>query len=102
MPSRASWPSADGPNFARQNTWGDASPALYAPAQVTGSANGKPDGNSFIIEAGWLSFGKADSWARPLTKLTISLEFIIYTRFNGGTKDYDERHTLLLYAWLAF
>jgi hypothetical protein len=40
-----------GLNFGWQNTWGNANSALYAPAPVTGSANGKPNSNSFIIEA---------------------------------------------------
>ncbi|HXE38468.1 MAG TPA: hypothetical protein VN639_08310, partial [Azonexus sp.] len=46
-----------GLNFGWQNTWGNVNPALYAPAPVTGSANGKPNSNSFVIEADWVPFG---------------------------------------------
>ena len=47
-----------GLTFAWQNTWGSANPLLYTPAPVTGSANGKPNSNAFIIEADWVPFGK--------------------------------------------
>jgi hypothetical protein len=30
---------------------------------LSGSANGKPNSNEFILEADWVPFGKADSWA---------------------------------------
>jgi hypothetical protein len=98
-----------GINLGWQNTWGKANPLLYAPAPVTGSANGKPQSNSFIIEADWVPFGKQDSWALPWANLKIGLQYTIYTRFNGGNHDYDGfgrnasgNNTLFLYAWLAF
>jgi len=92
-----------------QNSWGTADPVLYAPAPVTGSANGKPDSTAFIIEADWIPFGKQDSWARPWANLKIGLQYTIYTRFNGGTTNYDgfgrsasDNNTLFLYAWMIF
>lgn len=98
-----------GLNLGWQETWGNANPALYAPAPVTGSANGKPNNNSFVIEADWVPFGKNDSWGQPLANLKIGLQYTIYTSFNGGTTNYDGfghnasgNNTLFLYAWLAF
>jgi hypothetical protein len=98
-----------GLNVGWQNTWGNANPSLYAPAPVAGSANGRPNSNSFIIEADWVPFGKDDSWARPLANLKIGLQYTIYTVFNGGSRNYDgfghdasDNNTLFLYAWLAF
>jgi hypothetical protein len=98
-----------GINFGWQNTWGKANPALYAPAPVTGSANGKPQSNSFVIEADWVPFGKEGSWASPWANLKIGLQYTICTRFNGGNHNYDGfgrnasgNNTLFLYAWLAF
>jgi hypothetical protein len=92
-----------------QNTSGNANPGLFAPAPVSGSANGKPDSNSFVLEADWIPFGKADSWARPLANLKIGAQYIIYTLFNGGSKNYDGfghdasgNNTFFLFAWLAF
>jgi hypothetical protein len=98
-----------GLTFAWQDTWGTPNPLLYAPAPVTGSANGKPDSNAFIIEADWVPFGKADSFLRPLANLKLGLQGTIYTRFNGGTTNYDGfgrnasgNDTLFAFAWLAF
>ncbi len=98
-----------GVSFGWQNTWGDPNPALFAPAPLSGSANGKPDSNSFVIEADWVPFGKADSWGRPLANLKLGVQYTIYTRFNGGSKNYDgfghdaaDNNTLFVFAWLAF
>ncbi len=98
-----------GINLGWQDTWGNANPALYAPAPVSGSANGKPNSNSFVIEADWVPFGKEDSWARPLANLKLGIQYTIYTTFNGGTTNYDGfgnnasgNNTLFAFAWLAF
>lgn len=98
-----------GLNFGWQNTWGNANPGLYAPAPVTGSANGKPNSNSFVIEADWVPFGKAESWGRPLANLKLGIQYTIYTVFNGGGRNYDgfgrnasDNNTLFVFAWLAF
>ena len=98
-----------GLNFGWQNTWGNANPDLYAPAPVTGSANGKPNSNAYVIEVDWVPFGKAGSWERPLANLKVGLQYTIYTEFNGGGQNYDgfgrnasDNNTLFLYAWLAF
>ncbi len=98
-----------GLNLGWQNTWGNANLALYAPAPVTGSANGKPNSNAFVIEADWVPFGKADSWGRSFANLKIGIQYTIYTQFNGGARNYDgfgrnaaDNNTLFLYVWLAF
>jgi hypothetical protein len=92
-----------------QDTWGKPNPLLFAPAPVTGSANGKPNSNEFIIEADWIPFGKADSFGSPWVNLKLGLQYTAYTRFNGGTTNYDGfgrnasgNNTLFAFAWLAF
>ena len=92
-----------------QNSWGPANPVLFQPAEVTGSNNGKPNSNAFIVEADWVPFGKDDSWARPFVNLKLGAQFIVYTQFNGASRNYDgfgrnasDNDTLFLYAWLAF
>ena len=98
-----------GLTLAWQYTWGQPNPLLFAPAPVTGSANGKPNSNAFIVEADWVPFGKEDSWARPFVNLKLGLQYVAYTRFNGGTSNYDGfgrnasgNNTVFLYAWTAF
>jgi hypothetical protein len=94
---------------AWQKTWGSYNPVLYQPGEVTGSANSKPNSNAFILEADWVPFGKADSWANPWVNLKLGIQYTIYTQFNGGSSNYDGfgrnasgNNTLFLFAWLAF
>ncbi len=39
-----------GATIAWQRTWGPANPVLFAPGELTGSANSKPNSNAFILE----------------------------------------------------
>jgi len=85
-----------------QNTWGSLNPAY-------GTANGKPNSNSFTVEADWVPFGKAESFASPWANLKLGAQYIVYTQFDGGRSNYDGNgrgaggnNTLLLFAWLAF
>ena len=36
-----------------------------------------------------MPFGKDNSWGRPLANLKLGIQYTIYTKFNGGTKNYD-------------
>ena|ERR1700722_597824 len=92
-----------------QYTWGTRNPALFPSAPESGSANGKPNSNAFIIEADWVPFGKADSWARPFANFKVGVQYVAYTMFNGGSKNYDgfgrnasDNDTLYIYLWTAF
>ncbi len=92
-----------------QDTWGTGNPLLYAPAQLSGSANGKPNSKAIILEADWVPFGKTDSWARPWANLKLGAQYTIYTQFNGAGKNYDgygtnasDNNTLYVFAWLLF
>jgi hypothetical protein len=92
-----------------QYTWGQKNPALFPSLPVSGSANGKPDSNAFIIEADWVPFGKQDSWARPFANLKVGVQYVAYTLFNGGTRNYDgfgrnasDNNSLFVFLWIAF
>jgi hypothetical protein len=92
-----------------QRTWGTANPLLYPSAPVSGSANGKPNSNAFILEADWVPFGKADSWGSPWLNLKLGVQYTIYTQFNGGASNYDgfgrnasDNNSLYVFAWLIF
>jgi hypothetical protein len=98
-----------GITFAIQNTQGSSDTGLYAPAPITGSANGKPNSNAFITEVDWVPFGKSDSWLQPFANLKLGAQYVAYTRFNGGTQNYDGNgraawgnNTAYLFAWLIF
>ena len=93
-----------------QKSWGAANPVLYQTGEaLSGSANGKPNSNDFIIEADWVPFGKEESLWRPLANFKIGVQYIAYTQFNGGTKNYDgfgrnagDNNALMLFAWMIF
>jgi hypothetical protein len=52
---------------------------LYAPGSLTGSANGNPKSAGYIASVSW--------W--PVQNLQIGLQYTAYTRFNGGSTNYD-------------
>lgn len=61
------------------STNGTADPFLYVPGSVSGSANGDPRGSGYIAN---LSY-----W--PWQNLQLSGQYTGYTRFNGGSNNYD-------------
>ena len=98
-----------GATVSWQRTWGSPNPAPYAPAPLTGSANGKPNSNAFIFEVDYVPSEKAEFWAGPWVNLKIGAQYTLYTQFNGGTTNYDgygrnagDNNTLYLFAWLIF
>jgi hypothetical protein len=81
------------------DTSGTADPMLYAANPVFGSASGSPDSRGWRAELDYL----------PWQNVKIGLQYTAYTRFNGGTTNYDgfgrnasDNNTLYLFAWLAF
>ena len=80
-------------------TTGSTDAGLYAPAPVTGSANGEPKTNGFI--------GEVD--VNPWENARLGVQYIGYSRFNGLSTNYDGsgrqasgNNTLFLFMWLAF
>ena len=99
-----------GATIGWQKTWGTPNQLLYGSTNpISGSANGKPNSNSFSIEADWVPFGKADSWMGPWANLKLGVQYVIYTQFNGAATNYDgngrnasANNTLYAFAWVAF
>jgi hypothetical protein len=65
--------------FGWFDTGGTVNPALYPPGAVTGSANGDPRGAGYILNFSY--------W--PWQNLQLAAQYTGYTRFNGGTTNYD-------------
>jgi hypothetical protein len=65
--------------FGVFNTGGTVDHLLYAPNPVSGSANGNPRGAGVIAN---LSY-----W--PWQNLQLAAQYTAYTRFNGGSTNYD-------------
>jgi hypothetical protein len=88
---------------------GSLDSGLYAPAPLSGSLTGSPDTRGVTLQLEYVPFGKLDSWLHPWVNLRVGLQYTAYTRFNGGSANYDGfgrsasgNDSLFLFAWLAF
>lgn len=88
--------SATGALFS---TTGNRDPLLYAPAAVTGSANGDPDTSGYIAQ---LAF-----W--PVENIDIDFNYSGFFKFNGASTNYDganrnasDNNTAYMALWLNF
>ena len=105
--------------YIREQTWaaslglfatnGTANRLLFAPGSVNGSASGSPATRGYILQAEWVPFGKAGSFAAPWVNVRVGLQYTGYWRFNGGNTNYDgsgrsasDNNTLFAFVWLAF
>jgi hypothetical protein len=58
---------------------GTRDPLLFAPASVSGSANGSPQSNGYILNVSW--------W--PQQNVDLAVQYTGYFRFNGAQTNYD-------------
>jgi len=58
---------------------GTGDPLLFAQAPVSGSANGSPASNGFLLNASW--------W--PQQNIDLAVQYTDYLRFNGAGTNYD-------------
>jgi hypothetical protein len=59
---------------------GTADPLLYPEAAVTGNLNGSPSSRGYILNVSW--------W--PVQNIGLTAQYTGYTRFNGGSTNYDQ------------
>jgi hypothetical protein len=78
---------------------GDGDALLYTAASVTGSASGFPNSSGLIAEADVM----------PWQNVRLSAQYTMYTKFNGGTTNYDGfgrnasyNNTVYLSMWLMY
>ena len=90
------------------NTSGSTDTGLYAPGLDSGSNNGSPNSRGYVLGLEYVPFGKADSFASPWLNLRLGLQYTGYTRYNGGTRNYDgfgrsagDNNTLFAFFWAA-
>ena len=80
-------------------TWGTPDATLFAPAPVTGSANGSPKTNGYIANFSY--------W--PVQNLQLGLQYTGYFKFNGAGTNYDgagrnasNNNSLYIVVWVVF
>jgi hypothetical protein len=90
------------------DTSGNSDDLLYTPGELEGSRAGVPDSRGYTLQLEYVPFGKLDSPSRPWLNLRFGLQYLGYSRFNGGTSDYDgfgrsasDNNTLFAFVWAA-
>ena len=81
---------------------------METPTPVS-TANNSPNSSGFTAEIDYMPFNHGGPSFWPWLNAKIGLQYIYYTKFNGGTTNYDgagrnatDNNTLYLFAWLAF
>ena len=97
-----------GLTLGRFRTRGSRDEILFAPAPASGSRNGKPDSSGTVLQADWTPFGAKDSWLAPWVNVRLGVQYTMYDKFNGATRNYDgfgrnarDNDTLFLFVWTA-
>ncbi len=78
---------------------GTADAGLYAPGDVTGSANGEPNSSGEVLQLTLM----------PWMNTQFAVQYNLYNTFNGGSTNYDgsgrnasDNNSLYVLAWLLF
>jgi hypothetical protein len=97
-----------GLNVGYFSAWGTSDAGLFASDPIDGSASTSPNSDGYLIEANYTPFGKDASWLAPWLNVRLGLQYIGYTKFNGGNINYDgfgrnakDNNTLYGYVWFA-
>lgn len=74
-----------------------------------GNPSGRPGSEYFTAEADYMPFGKHNSLAAPWLNLRFAVQYVGYTKFDGGDRNYNgagarasDNNTLYLNSWLSF
>lgn len=93
------WNETYGPTLGYFSTAGSSDALLYALGAVTGSATGSPNTNGWIAQWTYL----------PALNVQLTAQYIIYSKFNGGSNNYDgngrsasDNDTLYLALWVLW
>ena len=80
------------------NVNGSIDPLLYP-----GSASGSADSNGYIFQLNYMPFNKGGGPAFwPKSNVKFSLQYIVYSHFDGTAQDASANNTLYLEAWIMF
>jgi hypothetical protein len=94
-----------GGTIAYFNIGGSQDALLWGPDSATNS----PNSSGFIGEVDYMPFNHGGPSFWPWLNIKFGAQYTYYTKFNGGTTDYDGaghnatgNNTLYLFGWLAF
>ena len=94
-----------GGTVAHFSITGTQDPLLYGGDSLTSS----PNSSGWIGELDYMPFNHGGPSFWPWLNVKFGLQYTYYTKFNGGTDNYDgaghnasDNNTLYLFSWLAF
>lgn len=97
-----------GLTFGYNRTWSAKSDAELLPPD-DGFDNGRPTSEFFTTEVSYTPFGKQASFSGSWLNLRFAAQYVAYTKFNGGDRNYDaagrnasDNNTLYFNTWLSF
>jgi len=80
------------------NVNGSLDPLLYP-----GSASGSADSNGYIFQLNYMPLNKDGGPAFwPKSNLKLSVQYVVYSHFDGTTQSASANNTLYLEAWIMF
>jgi hypothetical protein len=90
------------------HTTGSSDTGLYAANPVDGSAGSRPDSDGYLLQLEYVPFGKKGSPLRPWLNVRVGMQYTGYSKFNGGSNNYDgfgrnasDNNTLFGFLWVA-
>ena len=72
----------------------------YFNTHGSNTANGSPNSQGYIVELGYVPFGKPDS-PLPWVNGRLALQYMGYTEFDGTSSHASDNNTIFLNLWLA-
>jgi len=103
------WDRRYGATVGLFDTTGSRDDTLFTPEPDAGSLTGRPNTNGFMFQADWTPFGQENSWMAPNVNLRLGVQYVAYSKFNGGRRNYDgfdraasDNNTLSVFLWTAF
>ncbi|MDE2133094.1 MAG: cytochrome C [Alphaproteobacteria bacterium] len=97
------WHNMIGGSVQLFNTWGSSDALLYA-----SNSTFKPDSTGVLFQVDATPWGAGDSPFGPRINLRVGLQYIVYTKFDGASSNYDgtgrsasDNNTLRIFTWLA-
>ena len=93
------FPSLFAFSLGYMSTTGTTDATFYSPGAVSGSSTGSPNSSAITAQISFI----------PWLNTQIILQYVAYTKFNGGSTNYDgfgrnasDNNTLYLATWFAF
>ena len=97
------WHNEFGGSVQLFNTWGSSDTLLYA-----GNSTFSPDSQGMLFQIDATPWGTGNSPFGPRLNLRVGLQYIVYTKFDGASSNYDgtgrsasDNNTLRIFTWLA-